>query len=150
MMHSFADEFLLLSKEAGDDVSRTEALGALRRLRKLEHTKPEAGEIARGALAGGVAGTASSLARGVVSGSLRSGVAEAMKAPTARGKASKLVGGAAKGIGSSMAGSAAFGSTLPFVRRQLDRGAEKAKLRDYLGNSRGGKVRREVRKTLGV
>lgn len=146
MYASMRDE---LSKIAST-VSSKDAVEALGRLRDLESSKPKPSEIARGALAGGVAGTASSLARGLVSGGVRQSVGDALKAPTAVGKVGRLAGSALQGLGTSMAGSAAFGATLPFVRRRLDQEAEKAKLREYLGVASGGKIRREAKKVLGV
>lgn len=132
------------------EISTREAVESLKKLKELEEAKPDPSAIARGALAGGLAGTASTAARGITTGDIFKGVGKALKEPTVARKAGKILGGAAKGVGGALAGSAAFGATLPFARRYLDREAEKAKLRDYLGVSSRGKVRREVAKTLGV
>jgi hypothetical protein len=125
-------------------------MSALKKLRELEAQKPSAGQVARGALAGGVAGMAASSARGLVSGGIKSSITDALQAPTAAGKVGRLAGGAVKGLGSAMAGSAAFGSTMPFVRGYLDREAEKATLKQYLGSGEGGRARQQIKRTLGV
>lgn len=132
------------------DVSHYEAASAMRRLRQIEREKPGGDEVARGAIAGSAAGVASRAAGGLMSGDIVKGTREALKAPTVAGKIGKLGLGALRGAGSSMAGSAAFGTTLPFVRRHLDREAEKAKLEDYLGTSKGGTTRRKAKRMLGV
>lgn len=146
MYQAMSDELLKIAQE----VTAYEATRALNKLRELEAKKPTGSEIARGALAGGTAGTVASLARSAVSGGLAKSVREAMQAPTIVGKAGRLTSSALSGAGQSMAGSAAFGSTLPFVRGYLDREAEKAKLREYLGVAKGGKVRRKAKRVLGV
>ena len=137
----YAAMFDELTKFAEGEVSTSEAVTALKRLRELEARKPTAGQVARGAVAGSVGGMAASLARGAVSGKLREGVGEALQAPTVGGKLKALGKGALKGAGEAAAGSAAFGATVPFVRQYLDTGAEKAKLKEYLGTSKRGRVR---------
>jgi len=143
--NSFSDEFLKLSA-----VTREEAEASLKRLKTLEETKPTAGQIARGALAGGVAGTASQLAKGLVTGDLKRGIATAMEQPTARGKMNALAVSALKNVGGTLAGSAALGSTLPTLRGHLDREAEKEKLREFLGQKADSRAHRKVKKVLGL
>lgn len=127
---SFSDEFLKLSA-----VTREEAEGALKRLKTLEETKPTAGQVARGALAGSAAGTTAALASNLLSGNLAKGVREAWKAPTIAGKVGKMGLSALRTAGGAAGGSAAFGATLPTVRGHLDRQAEIAKLKEYLGHT---------------
>lgn len=149
----FADE---LTKIA-DNVSSQEAIAAVKRLRELDANKPTADQLARGALTGALVGPAAALANRAVSGELgkgiSSGVSQAMSAPTRGGKAlglGKALVGGIRGLGGAAAGSAVVGAGLPSVRRHFDQEAEKAKLRDYLGQSRGGHVRTSVKKALGV
>ena len=147
MYKSMLDELL---KIASSDVSTSQALKSLERLKQIEDNKPTGGEIARGALAGTAAGTAALTARSLVTGGLVKGVRAAMTAPTTGGKLVGLGKGALEGLGSTAAGSAAFGATLPAARRYLDTEAEKATLRGYLGTSKKGRLRGKVTRVLGV
>lgn len=142
---SFSDEFLKLSA-----VTREEAEASLKRLKTLQETKPTAGQIARGALAGSVAGTASQVAKGLVTGDVKRGIVHVLEQPTTRGKAKALAAGALKNFGGTLAGSAALGSTLPVIRGHLDREAEKEKLREFLGQETNSPAHRKVKKVLGL
>jgi len=146
MYEAMLDELIKIA----DDVSTFEAVRAIKRLKKIEKNKPTAAEIGRGALAGTAAGTTAAVARGLVTGDVVRGVGKAMRSPTLKGKAWNLGKSAVKGLGATAAGSAAFGATLPAARRYLDTESEKATLRDYLGDSRGGSTRRRVKRVLGV
>lgn len=146
MMHSMRQEL----EKIAEGTSTAEAVEALRRLKELEANKPSASQIARGAVAGTAAGLAAQVAREGVSGGLKKGIGEALKAPTVKGKLWGLGKGALTNLGATAAGSAAFGATLPMARQYLDSGAEKARLREYLGTSKRGRTRREVAKVLGV
>lgn len=138
-------------EKMAEGISSVEALQAVKKLRDLEANKPKPDEIARGALAGGVAGTASTLARGIVTGDLAKGVGNAVRGSTnLRGALWNMGKGVAKGVGGSLVGSAAFGATLPFARRFLDQEAEKAKLKNYLGQGRSSRTLQTVKETLGV
>jgi hypothetical protein len=160
MYQSMRDE---LHKIAGDDgVSRSEAVGALKRLQKLERRKLKGEELARGALTGAVVGPTAALAAKTVSGDVGKAIKGALapdkvkgvlRAKTRLGKA-KALGLAAysglRGLGGAAASGAVFGSALPVVRRHLDESAEKEKLQQYLGTSKGGKVHRQIKRRLGI
>lgn len=148
LMSSMRDELVKIA--AG--ISTAEAVEALRRLRELEEKRPTGGQVARGALAGTAAGTLASLASDVAKGApgIRESVGEAMKAPTLAGKAGRLGLSALKGVAGKAAYAGTFGATMPVVRQYLDTGVEKAKLREYLGTNKRGRIRSEVVKTLGL
>lgn len=147
MYAAFLDEL----QKIAEDVSAREAVGALKRLKQLERDKPTGGQLARGALTGALVGPAASAANKLVSGGLGEAASKAMKGPKHPvGKALSLGAAAARGLAAPAASGAVFGAGLPMVRRQLDQGAEKAKLREYLGVAKGGKTRREAKKVLGV
>lgn len=142
-----------MTKLCAEDVSRHEAVDALKRLKKLESEKPTASQLSRGALAGGIVGVGSNLARGLVKGEVTEGLSEAMRAKGVGGKALALGKSLGRGLhnsAASAAGSATFGALMPVVRGHLDREAEKDKIREYLGREKGGKLRRASKKYLGV
>ena len=130
--------------------SAAEAAAALQRLHELEGKRPTSSQVARGAVAGTVAGLAGQLAGGAIKGDLKRGLVEAMQAPTLGGKLLNVGKGALTNAGATAARSAAFGATLPLVRQYLDTGSEKAKVHEYLGSGKKGRVRTEVTKVLGV
>lgn len=120
-----------------DEVSSTEAVTALKRLKKLEKSKPTLGEIGRGTLVGATAGPLATLAHRAIAG------------PAGRAGIKALYPGvrpllAAAGYGG------VFGGAMPAARHKLEREAEKQKLREFVGQSRRGKVRGTVKKYMGV
>lgn len=142
-----------LSKLCAEDVTRGDAVAALSKLRKLEREKPTAEELTRGGVAGGLTGVLARGASGLASGDVAKGLGGALRQKGVGGKALGLGKALGKGLhssASSAAGSATFGAGLPTIRRHLDREAEKDKLRGYLGEARGGKVRSRAKKYLGV
>lgn len=141
-LHFMCAELVKMANAPDDDVSSWEAARALQTLRKLEREKPTIGELGRGAIAGSAAGLASRAASSLADGSMVRGIADSVAKPGMGNKVTSLAGKAATNIGATVAGSAAFGTTLPFVRRTLDREAEKEKLRRYLDQTKGGKIRR--------
>ena len=134
---AFSDEFLKLSA-----VTREEAEGALKRLKTLEETKPTGGQIARGALAGAGAGTLATIANNLVSGRIVGGIRDVVKAaPGGRAAMAKQVGLSALGtLGGNIAGTTAFGAAMPILRGHLDRKAEIAKLKEYVGTQPAGSI----------
>jgi hypothetical protein len=157
------------------DVTRGEAEDALRRLRKLEREAPTSGELSRNALAGAAVMPAVTTASSLVAGNqpLQESIKEyreakkALKAapPGPQGKTVAMKPGAPSTLGKAvkrglwrsgrgMAGAAlsgaVLGAGLPVARGYLHREAEKEKLREYLGVSKRGKLRRRVKKQLGV
>ncbi len=153
----YAAMFDELTKIAEDEVERSEAIGAIKRLRELEAKKPTGAQLARGALTGAMVGPAAALAGRAVSGQLgkgiREGVGTAMQAPTKGGKAlglAKALGGGIRSLGGAAASGAVFGAALPTVRGHLESESEKETLRQYLGGGEKGLVRRKMKRTLGV
>jgi len=121
------------AEKVAEEVTKTEAQVALRRLKKLEKKKPSLGELGRGAAAGAVVGPVAATASRMVSGGWRRGVIKNIRdvaAPAASG--------------------AVFGSLLPTARHHLERESEKEKLRDFIEQSPRSKLRRKLKKTLGV
>lgn len=145
----------LIKLSQGSEVSEREALEAAKRLRKLDADRPTPATLARGALAGGVVGTASGLTTKAVGGSLGA-LGEGF-----RGTFSKGVKGVPAGIARGLlhagrqvaapaAGSAVFGFSLPLVSQHLQREAEMEKIRSHLGMSELKPGRSRVRQVLGV
>lgn len=117
-------------------VDRPEAVRALKRLKRLQKDKPSVGQIARGALVGSAVGPAAMLASRAITG-----------ASTAR--PGKLFPGK-RAILAAAGHGAVFGGLLPAGRHKLERAAEKQKLREYVGQHRGGSMRSKIKKHLGV
>ena len=124
------------------------------RLRKLEKQKVTPEQLTRGALAGGVTGTLARTVNTVATGALPGAVADAVRAPGGlKGKSKALGKSVLTGLresGGAAAGGATYGAALPSIKGHLDREAEKSKLREYVGESRGGAVRNKAKKYLGV
>lgn len=142
-----------LSKMAGEDVSRSDAVQALARLKKLEDERPTPAQLSRGALAGAIVGPASLASNKLVSGGLKGALSGAAKGQGVKGKAvgvAKGLWGGTKQLGGAAAGAATFGALMPVVRGHLDREAEKDKLRNYLGENDKSTLRRASKKYLGV
>lgn len=144
---SMTDE---LKKIANAEVTSDQALAAVERLRQLDRERPSPSQLARGALAGSVAGTAAMAARSLVDGKMVGGVRRAMTQPTLGGKLKSMGLDALQNTGAVTAGSAVSGALLPMVSRKLDSTAEKAKLEQYLGTNQRGRARTHLAKTLGV
>lgn len=144
-----------LTKLCAVDVSRGDAVDALSRLRKLEKEKVTAEQLTRGAATGAIVGPLAALASKTVGGDTGKAFRKALStAGSGRAGKAKAVGKAAlmgvRGLGAAASSGAVFGSALPTVRGHLDREAEKDTLRDYVGESRSGKMRRKAKKYLGV
>lgn len=142
-----------LTKLCAAEVTEQEAAAALKRLQELEATKPTSAQVARGAASGALVAPAATFANKLVGGGVGKGISEAVKAPGIKGKLLGL-GGATLGGGRQLlaasAGSAIGFGTVPLVRGYLDREAEKEKLKKYLGTSRRGKLRGNIKSHLGV
>jgi len=161
---AFTNEFLKLSGLTDGDAELVmkaaettyeDAAKALQRLRELESSKPTVGEISRGALAGAAGGTAASIVNQLVSGGAQKAFQTAMKErkPGWAGMAKGMGSGAltvGRNLTGAAAGSAAFGTTLPFVRRGLDEKAEASRLKEYLGQNQSSRLRRGASEYLGV
>ncbi len=144
-----------LMKLCAEDVSRGDAAKAITRLRALEKERATPEQLTRGAATGATVGPLAAAAFKVVGGDAGKAFRGALSTPGAGGKGKALALGKAtlrgvRGLGGSAASGAVFGAGLPTVRGHLDREAEKDTLREYVGESRGGKVRRKAKKYLGV
>ena len=135
------------------DVTAREAMGAGKRLKKLERQKVTPGEIARSALAGAAAGMTGSAVRETVAGKPLKAIKGALKTPGVGKKVLRLGGAGLRGMHGMLgtaAGSAALVTAAPFIRRHLHQEAEKETLRQYLGQSPHGKERGAVKRHLGI
>lgn len=127
-----------------DEVSSAEAVTAMKRLKKLEASKPTAGEIGRGALVGSTLVPMASL------------VSRAIQGPMGRAGGKILASGGRAwwpGVRPLLASSGyggVFSGLVPAARHKLERGAEKQKLKEFVGSNKRGKVRGTVKKYLGV
>lgn len=132
--------------QAGPTVSREEAEQALGRLQNLESTKPTAGELARGAAVGAAITPLATLAGRVVSGDKLLGdlaeKTEGIKNPKLRTLGKGVA--ALRNLGSSAASGAFFGGAIPAVRGEVEREAERKKLRNYLGQPQPDGLARRV------
>jgi len=123
-------------EKLASEVTTPEAVKAYKRLKKLEEGKPRAGEIGRGAAVGAVTVPIATLAHRAISG------------PKAR-IPNRLWPGVRPMLASAGYGSV-FGGVMPAARQKLEREAEKQKLREYLGTHKRGKLRRKIKRTVGI
>jgi hypothetical protein len=145
----------LLAEEAGPAGSYEQALHAAEKLKELEEKRPTLAQLGRGATAGAIVGTGSTLANKLVSGDLVKTYAKALgeAAPGVKGKLLGL-GKGTLDLGRSMAGGAAgsavFGAALPLVGGEINRRAEMARLRDYVEENPRSRLRKAVSQYTGV
>ena len=116
------------------EVSSEQASAALRRLKDLDRDAPNVGSLGRGALVGSLVGPMATVTSRMVS----KGPKAFLEPATYRDLAGSAVSG---GI---------FGGFTPYLRHRLEHGAEEQKLREYLGEAHKGRLRGQVKKTLGV
>lgn len=129
-------EEMMLKKPKTKRVTAEEATKSLSRLRKLERSKATPGQIARSAGVGAIVGPVATLASRIAAGKKgRVGL------PIWRGK---------QEMGSTAAYGAVFGGLLPAGRQKLERGVEKQKLREYVGERKRGTLRGKIRKATGL
>lgn len=153
----------LVADSAGPAGSYQRALQATERLRELAEKKPTQEQVGRGAVAGALVGTGSTLANKLVSGDLYKTYAEAMHPEVAKGLKkvplglTQRVGRVGTGtlrLGKSMAGGAAgsavFGAALPIVSGEINRRAEMNRLREYIAGNPRSRLRRAVSEYTGV
>jgi hypothetical protein len=143
-------------RKLAEQTSLDEASRSVERLKELEKTKPQAGEVARSTAAFGALAPAGWTMSKVIGGD-HPALDELRKLPKA-GRTLRAVG---KAVGSGLwqskrtvAGATAAGmltgALRPALERHLHREAEKEKLRDYLQTGEHGAMRTHLRKTLGV
>jgi len=123
-------------KEVKRPITTAEAQESLTRLKKLESTKATAGELGRAAGVGAVVLPIAALAQRVAAGS--------------KGRVGLPIWRGPQEMASVAAHGAVLGSLLPAGRHKLEREVEKQKLREYVGTHRGGTLRGQIRKTMGV
>lgn len=115
--------------------SPTEAEKSLKKLKRLEESKKGKGELFRGMAVGSTLGPL-----GMYIGRTLAG-RKAMVGPVWRGPrdmaASALMGGV-------------YGSVIPTTVQKLERGVEKQKLREYVGQSKPGTLRSKIKRNIGV
>lgn len=153
----------LVAEEAGPAGSYQRALQATERLQELAKKKPTREQIGRGATAGAIVGTGSTLANKLVSGDLYRTYAEALHPEMAKGLEkvplglTQRVGRVGTGtlrLGKSMAGGAAgsavFGAALPVVSGEINRRAEMNRLKEYIADNPRSRLRRAVSEYTGV
>lgn len=121
------------------NITDTEALDTLKKLRKLDREKPTAGELGRGAAVGAAAMPVISATSKLIAGG----------STTPGGVGRKLIGGARQLAASSVSG-AAFGGGLPYLRHRAEYESKKQKLREYLDGSKRVGLRNHIKRNLGV
>jgi hypothetical protein len=157
--------------KVAEGVSGVEAADALKRLQKLEESKPTGGEMARNALAGGMVGPVMTTASGLIAGkqpfqealerfhemakreqfAVPKGLRSSLSDPRFRKEVlQRGLARTGRGMLAAGASGAILGSLMPVIRTKLHESAEKEKLRDYLGTSSRGRLRSQVKQQLGV
>lgn len=145
------DELLKLSVELPRPkkvISEEDARRAYEHLGRLEQSKPAIGELGRGGAVGAVIGPVATLAARAIAGAKgRSGGKLVDLKDVSKGYS---LWPGARSITASSGYGAVFGGAMPALRHKLETEAETQKLREYVGEARGGKLRRNIKKTLGV
>jgi rubrerythrin len=125
-----------------EPISRERAERSLKRLTRLESTKPLAGEMARAGGVGAVVGPIAQMAYRIAAG-------PGSRAMGASGKPLGIYRGP-RDLAASAAYAAVMSSMLPAGRHKLEREVEKQHLREYLGHSPRGTLRSKIKRTTGL
>lgn len=142
---------------AAPGITREEAERALTRLRKLESSKPTVDELKRGTILGAAASPVATVASRAIGGDplLGQRVRDATSALKGLSGGSKLRAAAkipvlaARNLGASATMGAFFGGGLPAIKSEIEREAERSKLRTYLGQQdTRGALRRGVSRVV--
>lgn len=142
---------------AAPGITREEAERALTRLRKLESSKPTVDELKRGTILGAAASPVATVASRAIGGDplLGQRVRDATSALKGLSGGSKLRAAAkipvlaARNLGASATMGAFFGGGLPAIKSEIEREAERSKLRAYLGQQdTRGALRRGVSRVV--
>jgi len=150
------------AKNASDGLSKTSAMAldldlireetfakladtqeSLDKLKKLEDTRPGAGEVARGALVGGAVSPLADIAHRAMSGA----EARGGKPVLLRGASGKLL---ARPHMARAAQGAVLGGLVPVGRHFLERESAKQKLRESVGQSDPNAFRSGIKRTVGL
>jgi len=116
---------------------------SLDKLKKLEDTRPHAGEVVRGALVGGAVGPLADIANRAMSGAEgRSGKPILLRGSTGKLLARPHMARAAQG--------AVLGGLVPVGRHFLERESAKQKLREAVGQSDPDALRSGIKRTIGL
>lgn len=111
------------------EVTREQASHALQRLDELEHQRPTAGQLGRGAIVGSLVGPiASNVSKLVSSGKLHT----------------------PREIAGQIAGGTIFGTATPLLKHKVETGTERRTLRDYVESGRGGRLATQIESKLGT
>lgn len=154
----------IIAEDVGPAGSYQRALQATERLQELAKKKPTREQLGRGAVAGAIVGTGSTLANKLVSGDLYRTYASAMRPeeelktlgriPLGAMKRVSRLGTGTLHLGRSMAGGAAgsavFGASLPVVSGEINRRAEMNRLKEYIAGNPSSRLRRAVSEYTGV
>lgn len=111
------------------ELTSSDARAALTRLGELEATRPTEDQLVRSALTGAVIGP--------ISGNMNRLISAGQFA-----KPREMVGQVASG--------ALFGGAMPYLKHELESGAERRKLRHYIASRRGGRLVTQIENKLGT
>lgn len=129
-------------EKVANEVSKEDAERSLRRLKSLDKDAPTVGQVGRGAAVGSVVMPLSGLAWRAIAGK-RGRVPSTLKDP------GRLWPGS-RPMAATAAQGAVLGSLLPAGRHKLEQGAEKQKLKEYVGQSRRGTLRGKIKRHTGL
>lgn len=128
-----------LAEDKSDRISTWEALAAYKRLKRLDKKKPETGQLARGAGVGAVAGPIILGVGDLIAGKHGKGVKKSI------GKALQI--GTRKVLARAAVG-AGYGGAIPYARHKVEHEYEKGKLKKYISEHKGGKLRKKLKRKL--
>lgn len=111
------------------EVTRADAQSALEHLEELEATRPTTGQLLRGAALGATIGPISSNVNKLISSGHLNTPRE---------------------IAGQVAGGLLFGTAMPYAKHELDSGAERRKLRNYVDAGHGGRLATQIENKLGT
>ena len=129
-------------EKLANEITKEDAEKSLKRLRSLNESAPTLGQLGRGASVGSVVMPLSGLAWRAIAG--------AKGRTAAAGLNPKALWPGARPMAATAAQGAVLGSLLPAGRHKLEQGAEKQKLREYVGHTRRGTLRGKVKKYTGL
>jgi hypothetical protein len=121
--------FQLTGTGAPAEMTRQDAQSALQHLEELEATRPTTGQLLSGAALGATIGPISSNVNKLISsGHLNS----------------------PREIAGQVAGGLLFGTAMPYAKHELESGAERRKLRQYVDAGHGGRLATQIENKLGT
>lgn len=111
------------------EVTREQAQHALTRLDELDHQRPTAGQLGRGALVGSIVGPIASNVGKLIS----------------EGRFSKP-----RDIAGQIASGTIFGTATPFIKHKVETGTERKTLKNYIDSGGGGRLATQIENKLGT